>query len=105
MKRWQWVSLVVVAGLTAAVIAVLPFRGVGNTSRTLAQQAPKLELDMVQDDGGTWCDPVDSSATHAQGATYHVAVCLTDASLSPGGFQFDLNYDAQLNDCVDSTDR
>jgi Cohesin domain len=106
MKRWQWVSLVVFAGLVAAVVAVLPFGGQTKTSADVSTGTAHLELDMVQDAGGSWCNPINTSTTHTQGETYKVAVCASDfiSATSVGGFQFELNYDAQLNDCVDTAE-
>ncbi len=57
---------------------------------------------------GNPCNPVDASATHMVGDTYKVAVCLTSAGVSdngkngpPASFQFDLDYDKTLNQCID----
>jgi hypothetical protein len=64
-------------------------------------QDTTLELDMQQDLGGAWCNPVDWVRTVQVGEQYSVAVCLVMPPSSPGGFQFELDYNSALNDCVD----
>jgi len=66
-----------------------------------------LEIDMVQDAGGTWCNPVQDANPppyHGPGdPPYQVAICLTDAPQGspPAAFQFSLAYNTRLNQCVD----
>jgi len=62
-----------------------------------------LEIDMVQDAGGAWCNPVQASTTHSAGQTYSVAICLSDVQTGKGpqSLQFDLLYNKQLNSCTD----
>jgi hypothetical protein len=63
---------------------------------------PHLEIDLVKD-GSDWCDPVDDAddRTVNAGVTYQVAICLSDATQAPGGFNLDLVYHNQLNACDD----
>ena len=61
-----------------------------------------LELTWDPTNGSGSCNPVDAAAEHAVGETYPVAVCLTDSSVPPLAFQFDLLYDDALNECVPS---
>jgi hypothetical protein len=62
-------------------------------------------IDMQKDTN--WCDTdgaggddIDTTATHAVGDTYQVAICLTTSPNVPAGFNFNLIYDDALNTCV-----
>jgi hypothetical protein len=125
MRRWIWACFALSAIGIAVAFAVLPIGGNNNDipsayahiadidgdtvispSAFLDFHDTHLELDMVQDAGGSWCNPVDTSAVHTTGQTYQVAVCLTTIPSSPsppGGFQFFLNFDPAINECVPVT--
>ena len=113
--------LVALAGMAALAVALIGFRlsqggldysayahiadingnGTITASHLSDPQDTHLEIDMVKD-GTKWCDPVDITTNVSVGSTYTVAICLTTAPASPGGFQLELGYNAALNDCVDS---
>jgi hypothetical protein len=117
-------TLAAVAGTAILAVALIGFRlsqgGLdysayahivdlnGNTvispSAAMDKQDTHVELDLIQDAGGTWCNPVDAVASVGVGDTYSVAFCLTTAGAPPGGFQFDVVYNSTLNDCVDSAE-
>ena len=102
MSHWLRGTLILVATVVAVAVAVaMAFLPIGghNNSRSLAQNEPKLELDMVQDAGGSWCNPVDHAATHTQGQTYQVAICMTNSPVAVAGFNFNLLYNTSLNQC------
>jgi hypothetical protein len=55
-------------------------------------------------DGSAWCNPVQSSATHTTADNpYQIAICLTNATESPGAFNIELNYDGDLNSCPENS--
>ena len=64
-----------------------------------------LEIDMVQDAGGTWCNPVQTSnpTPHVAAVPYQVAICLSDVQTGKGpqSISFDLLYNKDLNSCTD----
>ena len=99
--RGTLIILSTVAAIGVAVaLAFLPIGGQNESSAHVGTGNAHLELDMVQDAGGTWCNPVQTSTSHIVGSTYQVAVCVSDfiANTSVGGFQFDLVYNSALND-------
>ena len=107
MRRWTWVVFALSAIAVAIAFAVLPIGINRNNDKSFAHvitgtpgvNLPHLELDMVQDAGGTWCNPVDPVANHLQSEVYKVAVCLTSAPSVPSAFQFNLAYNTALNQC------
>ena len=115
MKRWHLFSLVLCAAVFAVAVAVLPINS-GRDTRSFAHvitgtpgvSLPHVEIDMVQD-GSNWCSPVDTVASHTEGDTYKVAICLTgvpptqvlpDAGGPPSAIQFTLKFNTQLNSCI-----
>jgi hypothetical protein len=63
---------------------------------------PWIELDMNPDNGAGACNPVDTTAEHSTGDIYQVAVCLTNSPEPIAGFEFELLYDDDLNQCLPS---
>jgi len=90
--------------LAVALFGVRSWSGSGDVaSADVGTGTMHLEIDMVQDTG--WCDTIDTSASHAEGAgSYQVAVCLSDANPLnnevPKAFQFNLEYNDTLNRCL-----
>jgi len=71
-------------------------------SANVGTGTPHLEVDLVKD-GSTWCNPVDTTFSRPVNAavTYEIALCLSDATSSPAGFNLDLIYNDTLNSCTD----
>jgi hypothetical protein len=53
----------------------------------------RLSIDLVQDPGQTWCNPIDSSRSVAAGEQYRVAVCVVDQQAPLTGFEVRYAYD------------
>jgi hypothetical protein len=111
MKRSLMLTFVAIAGIAILAVALIGFRlsqgGIDysayahvNWERTPGTPTTHLELDLVQDAGGTWCNPVDPVADKVVLSTYNVAVCLSSATASPGAFQLQLGYNTTLNRCI-----
>ncbi len=83
-------AAVLTASLRASLLAV-PAQAQGGAS---------AELDMDPGNGSGPCNPVDATRAVNVGDTFEVAVCLTDAPLSPAAFQFNLLYDNTVDQCV-----
>lgn len=94
----------ILVGLSLTVVmTALVVVGAGwATHGANAQSTPTLALDMDPTNGNGPCDPVDSVRPVTSGDTFQVAVCLTNATTAPIDFQFDLNYNDDLNQCVPS---
>ena len=75
MLRCAIAGVVLVIGMAVTLSALLVVGGRSDSYAHSLTGTPHLELDMVQDADGTWCNPVDTSTTHVQGRTYEVAVC------------------------------
>jgi hypothetical protein len=105
MRRRLWLFLTLSLVLVAiALISVRYFDGSGGiASAHVNTGAVHIEIDVVEDAGGTWCNPVDSSTTVAVGTPHKAAICLSDAaSIAPGAFNIELDYNGDLNLCTDS---
>jgi len=120
MSRLLW-GAVALLGVTVAVALAAAGSGGSVPEKALAHiitptgtPGPPLfhaEIDADAWNGTSPCNPVDTSAEVAIGATNDIAVCLTDA-MAPvqppdpnangvATFQFDVLYDPDLNSCVD----
>ena len=58
-----------------------------------------LEIDKIKD-GDHWCDPVDTEDEVEVDSQYEIAVCLTSSPMPPAGFNVDVVFDPELNECV-----
>ncbi len=95
MRRRQWLLVsLAVAFLPVITVAVWLSSGSGSA----ASVQPKIAIDMVKD-GDSWCNPVDSTASHDPGQTYQVAICLLDSTVPASDFNIELLYDSNLNSC------
>jgi hypothetical protein len=74
--------------------------GAPRSSAHVGTGTAHLEIDLVKD-GATWCSPVDATFSRPVNPTgsYEIALCLSDATSSPAGFNLDLIYDDTLNNC------
>jgi hypothetical protein len=109
MKRLLLLTLATAAAIS--LVAVLGVRSLGGSggvaSANVGTGVPHIELDLVEDGPNTWCNPVQNDASVDLGAVHKVAICLSDATSSPGAFNIELNYDAakvggvDLNSCTD----
>ena len=98
MKHRQWFFLALSPLLlVVALVGVRSFGGPG----VAEAQAPKLEIDLVEDTG--WCDTIDDDADRTDVSEYEVAICLTDSPAAPAGFEFQVVYDEALNTCTNVT--
>jgi hypothetical protein len=94
-KLWLFVTLSLVLS-TLALFGVHAFGGSGDIA---SAQGPTLELDMVQDAGGTWCNPVNSSTTNDVDDNHQVAICLINGTDAASDFNIVVTFDNSLNSC------
>ena len=103
-RQWLWGLLAIsIAGFALMFALVFPGGpGAPRSSAHTGTGTPHLEIDLVKD-GSTWCNPVDTTFSRPVNAavTYEIALCLSDATSSPAGFNLDLIYDDTLNSCPD----
>ncbi len=84
--------------LVAALVVGLRSQDVTTSAR--AQGEPFMQLDMDPNNGSGPCNPVDDSVTVGQGSEYDVAVCLTDSTDSPNSFEFHIDHNDSVDQCV-----
>jgi hypothetical protein len=106
MRRWTWGLLVLSVASLALFFALFSPWGSGTprSSALVNTGHAHIEIDVVQDPGGTWCNPVDTT-TNVVSGVHKAAICLTDVTtVSPGAFNIELNYDIadNLNSCTDT---
>jgi hypothetical protein len=103
MKRLLLLTLAIAVAIS--VVAVMGIRSLGGSTDVASAAGPTIAIDVVQDAGGTWCNPIDSVTTVNVGTVHQAAICLSDVTtVSPGSFGFELNYDVAgtLNSCTDT---
>jgi hypothetical protein len=90
-----------VPGPASTLDTLNPIPGDNNGDTVVDSGDASLSIDMVQDAGGTWCNPIDATGTETVPSDYTVAVCLTSAGPGnePNAFGFELHYNPQLNAC------
>jgi hypothetical protein len=107
MKRSLIAILVLVASAAVLAAALIGFRLMQSGGDSPAYAAgPTVSLDMDADNGTAPCDPIDASANHLLGSTYHVAVCVQDLYIGNpmGVLAFDILYDDTLNTAPEVAD-
>jgi len=101
MKRLLLLTLA--AAVAMSLVAVMGVRSFGGPDVASAHKntgTPHLELDVVEDGTGVWCNPVDTTTTVTPGI-HKAALCATDLVATVNTFAFELNYDSALNTCTD----
>jgi hypothetical protein len=99
-RQWFFVALSPLL-LVVALVGVRSFGGSGGVaSAHTGTGSAHLEIDMNGDGG--WCTDIDTTAIHAAGVPYEVAICLSeDTDAPPQAFNVELLYDDTLNSCTD----
>ena len=103
MKRWT-LALVAMSAVGLALFFTLVHPGGSGTPRTSAHVntgIPHLEIDVVEDGTGVWCNPVDTTTTVTPGV-HKVAICASDLLATVNTFAVEINYNSDLNSCADT---
>ena len=104
MKRWT-LALVAMSAVGLALFFTLVHPGGSGTPQTSAHVntgIPHIELDVVEDGTGVWCNPVHSVTSVNVGVVHKAAICLSDALAVVNSFGVELNYDSDWNSCADT---
>jgi hypothetical protein len=103
MRRWTWACLALTAAILALVFAIFRLGG-SSAPPSLAQPVPALEIDVVQDAGNTWCNPVDSTTASSVpvGNPHQAAICLIGAAENPDALTLAVTYNSSLNSCTNT---
>ena len=89
--------------LAMTLVGFRLFSGSANVaSAHVSTGTPHIELDVVEDGTGVWCNPVHSVTSVNVGVVHKAAICLSDALAVVNSFGVELNYDSALNLCADT---
>jgi len=89
--------------LAMTLVGFRLFSGSANVaSAHVSTGTPHIELDVVEDGTGVWCNPVHSVTSVNVGVVHKAAICLSGALAAVNSFGVELNYDSALNLCADT---
>jgi hypothetical protein len=101
MSRWIWSSLAISTAATALLLGLVTSGRLG-PNESAAAAVPQIKLDVVQDAGGAWCNPIQNTANVNLADVHKVAICYIppdDGGNIPSDFNITVNFDDGLDSC------